>query len=255
LWTPKAKRDYNQFARKMLLHFKMLRFMKINFSNSLFDISAHVMPNGDKGISVELTSMYPQGKIYYTTNGDEPSLNSTPYNGKIILDQTAAIRAALFEGNEKRGETFVQSFEITKSTGKEVILRTAPHPEYSRGGAMALVDGAKGGLPWIPSEWLGFQAADLDATIDLGSEQKFAIVSLDVLKDEEGKIFLPSEVVVSVSTDGLAFNEVARMDSMTINRWQRNLKLRFTPVNARYVNVVAKNEKKQWIFTDEISVE
>jgi hexosaminidase len=255
LWTPKSKRDFNAFARKMLLHFKMLRFMKINFSTSLFDISSHVLPNGDKGISVELTAMYPQGRIFYTINGEEPSLHSTPYTGKINLEQSAGVKAALYEGTEKRGETYNQIFSITKSTGKEVTLKTAPHPEYSRGGAMALVDGSKGGLPWIPSEWLGFQAADLDATIDLGSVQTISIVAVDALKDEEGKIFLPSEVTVSVSNDGKAYEEVAKVDSSAINKMQRNLKLRFNPINSRYVKVVAKNDKGFWLFADEIEVE
>ena len=60
-----------------------------------------------------------------------------------------------------------------------------------------LVNGVTGGLPWIPSEWLGFSGKDLDATIDLGSVQNDqSQVSVDVLKDEEGKIFLPKEVSV-----------------------------------------------------------
>lgn len=255
LWSPVLKRDYGVFARKMLVHFKLLRLLNINYSTSLFDITAHVMPSGGNGISVELTTMYPQGKIYYTINGDEPSLTSSAYTGKIFLEQSAGIKAVLYEGSERRGETFNQAFNINKATGKQITLKNQPHVEYSRGGAMALVNGATGGLPWIPSEWLGFQAVDLDATIDLGSVQTISRVTVDVLKDEEGRIFLPAEVKVFASEDGSNFKQIAQLDSAGIKSLNRNLRLPFPDTNARYVQVVAKNASTNWLFVDEISVE
>jgi hexosaminidase len=255
LWSPVAKRDYNVFAKKMLVHFKLLRLLNINYSTSLFDITAHVLPHGENGISVELTTMYPQGKIYYTTNGDEPSLASTAYTGKILLEQSAGIKAILYVGNEKRGEALSQVFSINKATGKQITLKNQPHVEYSRGGAMSLVNGATGGLPWIPSEWLGFQAVDLDATIDLGSVQTISRASVDVLKDEEGRIFLPAEVIVFSSIDGISYNQISQLDSSEIKSMARKLRLKFQDTNARYVRVVAKNATANWLFVDEISVE
>ena len=213
------------------------------------------MPNGSKGISVELKTMFPQGKIFYTTNGDEPTMSSKPYEGKIVLEQSAAIKAALFDRNEKRGETFSQIFNINKATGKSITLKNQPHVEYSRGGAMALVDGATGGLPWLPSDWLGFQAVDFDATIDLESPQTISRVTVDVLKDEEGKIFLPSKVTVLTSIDGTNFKEAASIDSSAINEFQRKLRISFAASDARYVQVIAKNATSHWLFVDEVMVE
>ncbi len=255
LWSPVSKRDYSAFAGKMLVHFKLLRLLNINYSTALFDITAHVLPHGVNGISVELSTMYPKGKIFYTVDGTEPTNLSTPYSGKINLEQSAGIKAILYEGAERRGDVFNQIFTINKATGKQITLKHQPHVEYSRGGAMALVDGATGGLPWIPSEWLGFQGVDLDASIDLGSEQTISRATVDVLKDEEGRIFLPAEVKVLTSVDGIKFNQIAQLDSEQIKSMNRKLRLKFPDTNARYVQVIAKNVTSNWLFVDEISVE
>ena len=256
LWSPNEKRNYESYTSRLLLHFKLLGFLKLHYSTALFDISTQVFPNGDKGIYIELISGYPRGKIYYTLNGTTPTLASEAYDKRIPVDQSVGIHAALFEGVQQRGEVFTRRYEINHSTGKEVILANPPHPEYSRGGAFSLVNGLTGGLPWIPSEWLGFRGTDLDATIDLGSLITIMRVNVDVLKDEEGKIFLPSEVSVLISTDGKDYREAATLNAEEIRKMNRKLKLQFTQTQARYVRVIAKNANgKDWLFVDEIGVE
>src|SRR5205814_6411026 len=131
-------------------------------------------------------------------NGGVPEITSEIYSSKIAIKKPTEIRAVMFEGDYRRGSMFYQSYNISKATGKEVILENPPHVEYSKGGGFSLVNGVTGALPWIPSDWLGFLGKDMIATIDLGTIQAVSNVSIDVLKDEEGKIYLPKEVVVIV---------------------------------------------------------
>ncbi len=256
LWTPAEKKDFSGFSSRVVAHFKLWRFLNLKFSTALFDISSRVFPNGDKGISIELFSSYPKGKIYYTTNGTTPDLSSKLYSGKIDVDQSTVIQGALYEGVQKLASNFSQIFNMNLATGKEVMLGNPPHVEYSRGGGFSLVNGVTGNLPWIPSEWLGFSGTDLDATIDLGTTQTISRVFVDVLKDELGKIYLPKEVSVSISTDGKVYKVVDTLDSASINYMQRKLRLDFERVEARWVKVIAKNSNmKDWLFVDEIGVE
>ncbi len=185
-WSQRKNRDFKDFTSRLLDHFQLIDFRKIHCSRAVFDISSRVIPNGSAGLFVELHTKFPDGKIYYTFNGTDPDLKSQLYTDRIVADQSLFIKAALFRSNRKVGSIFTQWVKINKSTGKEITLVNQPHAEYSKGGAFSLVDGTMGTLPWIPTEWLGFQGKDLDATIDLGSIQTLARVTVDVLKDEEG---------------------------------------------------------------------
>ena len=44
------------------------------------------------GSSIVLTSQYPNGKIYYTTDGKSPTINSNLYSTPIIIDKTTTIK-------------------------------------------------------------------------------------------------------------------------------------------------------------------
>jgi hexosaminidase len=256
LWTPVEKKDFAGFSSRVVTQFKFWKFLNLKYSTALFDISSRVFPNGDDGISIELFSSYPKGKIYYTTNGTTPDLNSKAYSGKIDINQSTVITAALYEDTRRLASNFSQIFNLNLATGKEVLLANPPHAEYSRGGGFSLVNGVIGNLPWIPSEWLGFSGTDLDATIDLGSTLSISRVTIDVLKDELGKIYLPKEVSVSVSTDGKVYKLIKTIDAASIDYMQRKLRLEFERTDARWVKVVAKNShEKDWLFVDEISVE
>ena len=256
LWSAPQVKDYNSFSFRLLLHFKLLNLLNLKYSTAIFDISSRVFPNGNNGIFIELLTHYPRGKIYYTLNGLAPTLASDVYSQRIGVDQTVGIQAVLYEGVQQRGNIFSQRYNVSLSTGKEIVLVNKPHEEYSRGGGFSLVDGVTGNLPWIPSEWLGFSGTDLDATIDLEKVQTVSRINLDVLKDEEGRIFLPREVKVSLSVNGKDFKEAGTLDSLQIEKMNRKLMIQFPQSQARWVKVVAKNANgKNWLFIDEISVE
>jgi hexosaminidase len=256
LWSPKSARDYRSFTGRLQAHFKFLKFIGVRYSTAMYEIASRVTPATGKGIEIELYSAFPGGKIHYTLDGTDPSRNSPVMDQKLTVDQSVGIRAAIFEGVQQRGSVFIRNFSVNAATARPVILAHPPHPEYSTGGTFSLVDGVTGNLPWIPSEWLGFQGEDLEAVIDLGSELRVSRVTLDVLKDEAGRIYLPREVSVFTSKDGIDFVPAGTLDEKEINKMQRKLRVQFPPVSTKWIKVVAKNRNgKDWLFIDEIAVE
>ena len=256
LWSPNEKRDFKNFSSRLVTHFKLLEFSNLKYSTALYDINSRVTPNGKNGIYLELFSNYANGQIYYTLNAAEPSKNYTPFTEKILIDHSLAIQAFVFEDEKIKGKIFSQVFDVNKATGKEVVLVNQPHQEYSRGGAFSLVDGVTGNLPWIPSEWLGFSGKDLDATIDLDSLQTVSNVVVDVLKDEAGKIFLPKEITVFVSINGIDYKLAGKLDSANIDSKSRKLSVSFPEIPTRWIKVIVKNvNDKDWLFVDEIIIE
>jgi hexosaminidase len=256
LWIPKEIRDYDAFTSRLIDHLKLLSLQKIHYSTAMFDIYTRVFPNGNDGVYLELWSHYPHGKIYYTLDGSEPNLSSEVFTERIPINKSVTIKAALFEDIEQKGNRFIQNYVINKSTGKEVILANQPHEEYNRGGAFSLVDGVTGDLPWIDSEWLGFQGKNLDATIDLGKSETVSKVSVDVLEDQEGKIYLPKKITLMLSDDGKNFHEASSLDYDQVQSMKRNMVMKISPSAARFVRVVAENsDGVNWLFADEITVE
>jgi len=266
LWSDKKARDYDAFTKRLIGHFKLLDFKKINYSKAIFDIHEMVLPHSANGISIDLSTSFKQGVIRYTINGEEPISSSPVYESKIIVDQSVGVKAKIFDGPVARGKEYSRVFKVNLATGKEVVLGNPPHEEYSRGGEFTLVNGIAGNIPWMGSDWLGFLGEGLDATIDLGKELTISNVGLDVLRDENSWVYYPKGVRVLVSTDGLNFTSVKKLDEEDLDPSQRLIKMKFDKIKARWVRVLARNYgtipvnrpgegKPAWLLVDEISVD
>ncbi len=267
LWSPAEQKNYKSFTHRLVGHFKMLDFLKVNYSKAVFDVNYFVYPNsGSEGVALELNTAYEGGVIHYTDDGSEPKLQSPVYTGRIPLGQSANIKAAVFDGQFKRGRDFSQVFKLNFATGKEIILKDVPHEEYCRGGGFSLLNGVIGNLPWNGSDWLGWSGKNLDATIDLSRPVTFTKVSVDVLQDEASWIYLPTSVEVLVSDDGVSFKSLKKISSSEIKPGQRLITLNLGRTTAKFVKVIAENigtipngkageGNPAWLFCDEIMVE
>ncbi|MBM3438612.1 MAG: hypothetical protein FJX91_05710 [Bacteroidetes bacterium] len=154
-----------------------------------------------------------------------------------------------------------------------------PHPQYSAGGAGALVDEIRGSKEWRAGGWMGFYDQDFSAVIDLGSVRSVSEVSARFLQDSRAWILIPRSMQVWSSTDGVKYTpwaqEVAFKDD-----WENNEtlidpvaiqhtdgKAGVKPIKARYIKIGAAKFGKLpeghlgypyngsgYIFIDEIEV-
>jgi hexosaminidase len=266
LWTPPEKKDYNNFKNRLKYHFGLFEKLKINYSKAIYDISAKYLQTDTKeGIAIELSAPFSNSEIHYTTNGVEPDINSEKYSAPVILKKSSTLKVSYFENSVKQGNTFVQEFHINKATGKDIVLLTEPRKRYSVGGAFSLIDGVTGRLPWSGRDWLGFLGDDLNATVDLGKMQCISEVIIDVLDAELSWIYLPKEIEILISSDGVNYKPVKKVNLEYIDKFERNVKIDFKKVDTRFVRVIAKNFGKipsgnpgegtdAWLFVDEISI-
>ncbi|UCG86436.1 MAG: sulfatase-like hydrolase/transferase [Gemmatimonadota bacterium] len=154
------------------------------------------------------------------------------------------------------------------AVGAPVTLTVPPSSSYPGRGPSSLTDGRLGSRDFQDREWLGFEAEDLEAIVDLGQAKRIRRVDIDCLRSQVSWIFFPPYVEFAVSTDAAVWETLGRVDLTLESRPEsgvRSVGLEFQPKRARYVRVRAANigecpawhpgaGGKAWLFADEIVV-
>lgn len=142
---------------------------------------------------------------------------------------------------------------------------------YNGGGDTALIDGIRGTREFRSGTWQGYDAQDVEATLDLGKTQDITSIEVGFLQDQRSWIFYPTEVQLLVSEDGIEFKPYhkERIDAITRNDDVaiKNVKSPNKTMQARYIKLIAKTvgdlpdwhlgfpyHGKSWVFVDEIIV-
>lgn len=151
---------------------------------------------------------------------------------------------------------------------KDIELAFSPAPRYSSGGPLALVDGLVGSMDFLDGRWLGFRDNDLELVVDMDTLTTITSINLRFLQNQVSWIFLPGEIIISVSDNGVDYN---MLHKETFDSEQKDLKIRIarynynSDVKTRFIKVQAKRigscpdwhpgkGEKAWMFMDEIIV-
>jgi hexosaminidase len=267
LWSPKEKRNWEDFEKRLPGHFKRYDFWKANYSRAYFDIKSRIEKRPDRdGLVWILSSKHP-APIEVTTEKGEPVINLPAPEGKIIpVDGNVTLRASLTE-NKKALSTISQRFQFNKATGKNITISMQPSPRYPGNGAITLVNGVQNDKGLSRSiEFLGFEGPDCEAIIDLGSSQSISNVIVHSLNSGGSWVYPPKYVEVHVSNDGQSYTPAGKTDKFEATNGMNGLmKVAFNPASARYVRVIIKNfgvipsgmsgaGNRAWLFVDEIEV-
>jgi hypothetical protein len=218
---------------------------------------------------IEISSIQPNVKLYYTTNGSFPTQHSLLYTQPFNIDTTTTIKAIAID--EKNNNSFVTTSTFKKANNNwEVKLNTPFEPQYEGGGASGLIDGIYGTTNWRMGNWQGYQLNDFDVVINLKEVKNISRITTSFLQDIRPWIVMPKQVTVSISLDGKNFHEVYNgtdfLKIEDINPQVKNVQAIFLPQPAQYIRVVAKQYGKlpSWhegaggdthLFVDEITVE
>ncbi|MDP4281159.1 MAG: GH92 family glycosyl hydrolase [Bacteroidota bacterium] len=218
--------------------------------------------------AVKLTCVDKNATILYSIDGQDPLKKGLIYSKPLIINKSLVLKAiAVKKGSSPSFPISANFIRIPEE--RKITLNTKYSPQYSAGGDLALVDFIKGSDNFRTGTWQGYEGVNLDAVVDLGSEQTIHLLSTGFLQDQSSWIFMPVRVEYSISTDGKEYtpegmvnNEIPeKQDGPVIKEFKLDLK----GVKARYIHVVGVNRKvcpswnvgagnKSWIFADEITV-
>ncbi|MFM7054112.1 MAG: glycoside hydrolase family 97 protein, partial [Bacteroidota bacterium] len=91
------------------------------------------------------------------------------------------------------------------AVGKGVKRYTPFNEQYPASGPTALNDGLRGSIDYSDGFWQGYYGTGLDITIDLGIPDTLSKVAIGFLEAPSSWIFMPDEVELAYSRDGLVF--------------------------------------------------
>ena len=267
LWTPKENRNWNSFNERLQNHFKAYGQKGLHYCPGNFTVN--IKPSSQNGkLVVTLSTEILNGEIYYTTDGEEPVLQSNKYTGPVEINSSVVLKASTVVNGRIMGvQAAKQNFVMHKAIGRAVSYTNPVSKYYMADGPNSLTDGVRG-TDAVGKYWHGFSGKDLIATVDLGEAKTIQSISLGCLQQYNDWIFLPQSVKFETSADGIAFTEIKTVNNpIDIN--QRNalfdFKTSFPAQAVRYIRVTAKNNlcppghsgagKPGWLFADEIVVE
>ena len=263
LWSPKEKRNWNDFERRLPAIFENLEKQKINYSKAYYDLKATVLPTkNNEGLHWKLESKQKEVLTINKNNWD----SIWGYSKPELLKESATLNA--YNSKTK----IAQKFLFNIATGKKITLANEASKSYPGDGAFTLVNGVQNekGLA-KSSEFLGFNGTDLDATIDFGKDVDIYKINFHTLNQNGSWIYLPTAIEVSFIpyADTTIITRNPPIETITQKITDENnlqqIKLA-EPKTCRYIKIVAKNYgiiprgkpgagNPAWLFVDEIEVE
>ena len=237
---------------------------KQDIDNVTIDINA-----GENGQALVTLSTFDNAPVFYTTDGSEPTASSAAYTEPFPVQGSQTIKAKAIR-NGRESETTEETLNYSLATMRPITLASEADKGYTFKGATLLNDGLKGDGNYRSGRYMGFYSNNVDATIDLQSEQEISEAFIDTYLVPGDYIFGLTGMEVYVSNDGKSFSKVASRQIPVLEKGSKNNvpchnTLAFDKTKARYVRIVGKCTptlpawhsgagKKAFLFVDEIGV-
>ncbi|MBB2147770.1 glycoside hydrolase family 20 protein [Pedobacter gandavensis] len=257
-WTSIPQKSWEDFQSRLQKHYRLLQQLNVNYyppSNSLSILSSFDMLK--KLAQVTINSEQFQPEIRYTLDGSTPTSKSSVYKDGISLNQTGIVKAVIFKDQVPAGKVQELTIDLHKAIGKKVTYNNKYSSNYPAQKELNLVNGQTGDLTYGDGQWQGF-LGDLDITIDLENPESLQQLKMRFMQLTGPGVYMPANVKIALSADGINFKTIPQVDNDVPDT---DASLRFKTFifdlkgnTARYLRITAKNEKKGFMFTDEVVV-
>ena len=275
LWSPKEKKNWNDFEKRLQVQFKRYDLWNANYSRAYYDLKATVIPTENfDGVMWKLETKNPAAEIktvtHFAGRPYELKFNEgIKYTSPIPVKSTQLVAAISMVNGKAISNPVSQNILFNKATGKKITLTTQPSKTYKGDSAFTLVNGIQNEKGLAKSrEFLGFSGADCEAIIDLGKDEKISNVIVHCLSEPGNWIHRPRTAEVLISSNGTDFTSAGLTDDFKIKTkgaGMGTMKVEFAAKNGRYVKVIIRNwgqipegnagaGNKAWLFVDEIEV-
>ena len=104
LWSPKEKKNWNDFTNRVEKQFDRFDAAEIKYSPSMYDPIFAVSKSADSSLQIKLSTEVNGLDIYYTVDNTFPDRFSPKYTDPITMPKDAAmLRVVTYKGKEQKG--------------------------------------------------------------------------------------------------------------------------------------------------------
>lgn len=105
-WTLSANKNYDTFKTGVLQMFNRMSHWGMNYSQAFYEpIFYYDRRSSSYPKKLEIKIDLPNAELFYTTDGTEPSRQSTPYKKPLVVNKGDLIKTAAFVGEVQTGRT------------------------------------------------------------------------------------------------------------------------------------------------------
>ena len=177
---------------------------KFQISNPIVQTGGQVF---EKETTVSLELGLPGVAFHYTVDGSMPDESSTRYQAPIVIRDTCTLKAVAVAEGWLPSDVEVRDFIKAKYRAVDVTLETAIDDRYPGQGAKSLIDREPNSTNFHSGHWLGFEATDMTAIVDLGKEVDISNVVVSCLSATGAWIFRPRQISAAISSNAKDFSE------------------------------------------------
>lgn len=259
VWSPAAVRNWDHFRERLQQQYGLLQKLNVSYYRPAPVVTIH--PQIDylrKTTTIAFRSEQLRPVIRYTLDNSMPTASSALYTQPFEIHGSSVVKAAIFRDTVLQGKPAELAIDDHKAIGKTVIYNLPYSKGYPAKKDSTLVNGYRGGVSYGDGQWQGFEGKDMDVTIDLGVATAVNRVAVTFMQITGPGVYMPAFVEISVSDDGQHFTPVKQIPN-DIPETQSTLTFKnFTAdglqVKTRYVRVKARNDKRGFLFADEIII-
>ena len=268
-WSKIEEKDYQAFLQRVANQTTIYKKNNWEYAKHLFDLKASYKPNPtNKSITVKL-NILGNHPIYYTTDGEIPTTQSNIYKDSVVINKSCSFKAISIS-KQGRSNLIEEKINCHKAMLKPISLNAEPHIENTFAGAITLVDGLRGKGNYNSGSWIGFDKADVIASIDLEETTTIQKVEVAAYADVAGWIMGSSGIIVENSLNGIHYEKIAEKEIETetnISAYKiENYTVNFAPTKAKHLRITIKRSPSlpkghvgagyaPLLFIDEIIVE
>ena len=265
LWTQPENKNWKSFESKLPGIFERYLLWGIRPSYAYYDIQASILPSpqGD-GLLWQLQSNSKDAGIVV----ENETGNRQAYTEPILIRHSGIYRAYLDSKATSRQNRVQQSFQFHLATGKKIQLAQNPSTRYpGNGGGFGLINGCVAERGLSSPEWLGWNGADAEATIDLGKSTPVTELSIHSIDQPGSWVYRPSSIEVWGSMDGVRYQSLGKSDVwQALGNNMGSMRVSFAHASFRWLKVRASNHgiietgkagagNPAWVMIDEIFVQ
>lgn len=270
LWSDSTQRNFPEFQKRVQSFYPILDALGVKYGEESVALS-YTMELKSNQAQLVLTP-YSDGidmEYRYLCSDCDTSLNV--YSKPISIDQSGIIQIQPKKNAKNYGP--IISIPVANHMGlnAEVKYSSEYSQWYTGGGNQALVDAKLGTLNSRDGSWQGFWGEDLECTLKLVKPNTLiSSVSANFFQYNNSWVFIPEEIEVEVSNDGIEWKlwgiTKSDVDPKKRGTFIHLLEVKIAePEPVSYLRVKVKNLGKvpewheaagsdAWIFIDEIIV-